>query len=121
MSDTKPIKPNRTRIYLACPYSHPDAFFRHRRFEAVNKAAADLLKTGNIVFSPISHTHPVALAADLPLGWNFWCDFDRSFLEWCDEVVVLCLPGWTESTGVMNEIAIARELCRPVRFIEPKL
>jgi hypothetical protein len=40
-------------------------------------------------------------------------------LQRCDELAVLKLPGWRESTGVTAEIAIAREFGLPVRFIEP--
>lgn len=35
----------------------------------------------------------------------------------CDEVVVLMLPGWETSVGVRDEIAVARELGKPVRFL----
>jgi hypothetical protein len=35
----------------------------------------------------------------------------------CDEVAVLMLDGWRESIGVQAEIAIARELCKPVTFL----
>ena len=76
-------------IYLACPYSHTDPEIREFRFRQVNEAASRLMKMGKIVFSPISHTHPIALAGDLPLGWDYWESFDRAYLEASQEVVVL--------------------------------
>jgi hypothetical protein len=33
--------------------------------------------------------------------------------------IVLTLPGWRESVGVQAEIAIARELGKPVTFLQP--
>jgi len=105
-------------IYLAVPYSHPDADVRQTRFEAANRAAAEMMGRGLHVFSPISHTHPIALAGTLPLGWDYWEGYDRAMLAACSEVVVLTLDGWRESQGVKAEIAIAEERGLPVSYVE---
>ena len=107
------------KIYLACPYSHKDPAVKQARFEAVNKVAARLMAEGYMVFSPISHTHPIALAGRLPGDWRFWEAYDRTFLEWADELWVLELEGWEESTGLRAETTIAQNLRKPVRFIKP--
>jgi nucleoside 2-deoxyribosyltransferase len=83
--------------YLASPYSHDDPAVRLQRFETACRAAAILLRNGVLVFSPIAHTHPIALAGDLPLDWAFWQRFDREMIAACDEVIVLCLDGWASS------------------------
>ena len=106
-------------IYLASPYSHPDAPMREARFRDVCRAAARLMREGHVVFSPIAHGHPIA-AYGLPTDWRFWEPFDREQLERCDELVVLTLAGWRESKGVQAEIQIARELGKPVRFLDPE-
>jgi hypothetical protein len=103
-------------IYLASPYSHPDTDVRQQRFEAACRAAAELIRHGKTVFSPIAHSHAICRYG-LPLDWRFWQRHDRRYLEVCDEVVVLLLDGWQESVGVKAEIAIARELGKPVSFI----
>lgn len=108
------------RVYLATPYSHPDQKVREARFKAVNAVAAQLMRDGHHVYSPISHTHPIALAGDLPKGWDFWEAHDRTFIEWAEEVHVLLADGWQESTGVKAEICISSELGKPVRYIEVK-
>ncbi len=87
-------------IYLAIPYSHPDPEVREQRFQTANTVAACLMAAGHHVFSPISHTHPIALAGDLPLGWDFWAEYDRQILSICNMVIVLCVDGWLESKGV---------------------
>ena len=56
-------------------------------------------------------------AYGLPDDWQFWQRHDRRYLDVCDEVVVLMLDGWRESVGVQAEIAIARELGKPVTFL----
>ncbi len=104
-------------IYLASPYSHEDVKVREYRFQTSAKAASTLMKKGIHVFSPISHTHPIAMYG-LPLGWDFWEQFDRWYIERCDEVWVLMLDGWQESRGVTAEIGIATEMGKVIRYLE---
>jgi len=107
-------------IYLASPYSHDDPKIREERFNKVNKAAASLMSQGLIIFSPISHTHPIALAGALPLGWAFWHEYDYEFISMCNKVLVLKLEGWENSIGVNAEIAIAQELCIEIEYIDDR-
>ena len=107
-------------IYLAVPYTHKDRYVRVARWIAANKAAAVMMAKGLYVFSPISHTHPIAEASDgtLPLGWDFWEGFDRQYLNVCKKIVVLKIPGWDTSTGVTAEIKIGNEAGIPVEYME---
>ena len=109
----------RSLIYLATPYSHEDPAIRQERFEVVNRVAASLMLAGEHVYSPISHTHPIALAGDLPKCWDFWQEFDRLMLSKCYKMLILRQEGWQESEGVKAERGIARELGIPVEFIDP--
>jgi len=97
-------------VYLACPYSHPHPAIREERFNAVTKVAAELLSEGHLVFSPITHAHPMAEVGDLPRNWEFWEKFDRAYLQHSYKIIVLQLDGWKTSTGVAAEVAIAKEL-----------
>jgi hypothetical protein len=104
------------KIYLACPYTHPEQSIRWMRFELANKAAGRLMQQGNIVFSPISMSHPIACVCSLPAEWDFWERHDRPFLDWADSIHVLCLGGWLESTGVQAEIEYARAMGKPIVY-----
>lgn len=106
-------------IYLASPYSHNDPAIREQRFWAACQAAAAMLRDGQVVFSPIVHSHPL-VAFGLPTVWSSWERIDRAYLERCDEIVVLMLDGWEASVGVGAEIGIARTLGKPVRFLAPE-
>jgi hypothetical protein len=53
-------------------------------FDLANKVSAKLMNEGYIVFSPISHSHPIAESQKLPGTWDFWQKFDEAFIEWCD-------------------------------------
>ena len=108
----------RKKIYLATIYSTDSTpALRVARFEAVNKVAAKLMHKGHLVFSPISHTHSICLAGDLPKGWEFWKEYDRAFIEWCDEVHVFMQKGWEDSAGVHAEKLIALEMGKPIKYI----
>lgn len=105
-------------IYLASPYSHPDAAIREERFHAACRAAAQLMRTGNAVYAPICHSHPIARFG-LPTEWSFWEATDREHLARCTEVVVLLIDGWQESEGIQREIRIAKGLRKPLRYLDP--
>jgi hypothetical protein len=72
------------------------------------------------VFSPISHTHPIAEASEgkLPMEWEFWEGFDRQYLNVCKKIIVLRIPGWEESKGVQAEIKIGTEMGIPVEYMD---
>lgn len=105
-------------IYLASPYSHSNAIIRERRFRAACRVAARLIRSGEVVFSPVAHGHAISLYG-VPTDWRFWKAHDRRFLEQCREVIVLTLDGWRQSVGVQAEIEIAGELGKPVRYLSP--
>jgi hypothetical protein len=104
-------------IYLASPYSHPNPAVREERFQAACRIAAMLVLAGQPVISPIVHSHRL-VEQGLPSDWSFWQRYDRELLARCDGVVVLTLAGWEESAGVREEIRIAGELNKPVRYLE---
>ncbi len=108
----------KTLVYLATPYSHPDPEIREWRFRRVNKLAARLMREGLHVYSPISHTHPIAVAGDLPKGWDYWEQHDRAILACCCRVIVFRQEGWLQSAGVQAEIGIAKELRLPIDYVD---
>ena len=112
-------KQRRQLVYLASPYSDPLITVRLRRFETACKVAAKLMAEGIFVYSPIAHTHPIAEASNLPLGFEFWERYDRAILQCCHKMIVIQLPGWEQSKGIAAELEIAKELGIPVEYMEP--
>lgn len=106
-------------IYLASPYTHRNPRVVDYRFRAVCKKSAELMLRGLHVYSPIAHTHPIAMQGSLPTTWEYWESFDRAMIAACGKLLVLRIRGWKESKGVQAEIAIAHELDIPVDFIDP--
>lgn len=101
------------KIYLAIPYTGNEK----DSFEFANKTAGELISQGHIVFSPISHTHPIAVCCGLPKDWEFWRKFDEAFIAWADELWIANFGDWRKSTGVKSEIEIAERLNKPVYYI----
>ena len=97
----------RPLTYLASPYSHPEEVVRERRFRMVTDAAAWLIENkGWNVFSPITHSHPLADLGGLKGDWEVWKQIDTEYLGVSQRMVVLQLDGWNKSTGVLAEIKI---------------
>ena len=106
-------------IYLASPYTHEDPSVMEQRFDAACRAAGKLMAQGYVVFSPIAHTHPIAVRCELPRGWDYWERFDRQFIEACQKVLVLRIDGWHTSKGVAAEVKLAESRGIPVDYIDP--
>lgn len=105
--------------YLASPYSK-----YARGIEAaagdVAIVAGKLAKMGVKFFSPICHTHIIAMAGGIdPLAHDFWMTFDKPMIAKCDGLMVVMMHGWEESIGVKMEIADFRSTERPVCYIDP--
>jgi len=103
-------------IYLASPYSHPHDEIREQRYRQVCRAAAALMRNGELVFAPVAHGHAL-VEFGLPTDWSYWERHCRRQIGQCDELVVLQLAGWEASVGVRAEIRIAGELGKPVRYL----
>lgn len=104
--------------YLACPYSHHKEHVMTDRFEAINDAAGILIKEGYIVFSPISHSHPISLTMepDDKRDQELWLGQDEFFLSRSDVMIVATFPGWEQSAGVAYEIKFAKKYGIPVVY-----
>lgn len=107
-------------IYLASPYSHPDVIVRQNRFENVCRYAAFLMSRGDIVFSPIAHTHPIAIQGSLPLLWSYWKKVDIAFMKCCNRMTILRLDGWKESEGIKEEMILAHTFEMPIDYADLK-
>ncbi len=109
-------------IYLASPYSHADPAQMEARFQCVCQLAAMMMRRGLFVFSPIAHSHPIAMADKaIPQTseCDFWEKYDRVILERCDRVVVAMFDGWKYSKGIAAEIRYAIALGKPISYINP--
>jgi len=97
-------------IYFASPYSHKDPKVVQERVQKTSEMVAKLVSEGNVVISPIVYGHNLLQFHNMPSDWEFWKNFCQTFLRKSDEMIVYMLPDWNQSTGVLAEIDLAREL-----------
>jgi len=105
-------------IYLACPYSSMDAELREHRFLIVCRLAARLMERGHAVFSPISHSHPIAKYLNNHNDSEFYVRQDLAFLPYCTELRVVHMAGWMLSRGVAREIGEAKRRGMPCYLVD---
>lgn len=109
----------RKKIYMCHPYNHKERLVMRMRFQSANDLAARLMRSGMIVFSPISHSVPIS-------GWlrnhrshDFWLTQDLAWLMACDEVWVPLVDGWANSRGIDIETSHAAFLGKPIVYFRP--
>lgn len=107
-------------VYLATPYSkYPYGI--HDAFQDASKYAARLLIAGVKVYSPIAHTHPLAIYGDIdPLDHSIWIPFDEAMMTAADAICVLQMPTWEISKGIAHEIEFFQNAGKPVYFLKPE-
>jgi hypothetical protein len=103
--------------YLAGPYSSPHIHIRDRRYQQISAVAAELMRRGEWIYSPITSCHHLAIDYELPYDADFWLKHDLAFLARCDRMIVLQLEGWDESVGVKREIEFATEKNIPIVYM----
>ena len=106
-------------IYLASPYSHADAAIKELRHRQVCLAAAHLIARGVTVFSPVAHSHPIALHGKAQGDWATWEKQCLALLDRCDLMLVLMLEGWRESTGIKAEALHCLHTGKDVLYTDP--
>ena len=109
---------SRKLTYLATPYSHDSAAVRINRHAIVTSVAAMLMNAGELIYSPISHTHHMANWHSLPVSWEFWQEHCVAYLNASHKLIVLQQDGWIESVGVQAEIKMAEELGLAIQHME---
>jgi len=114
-------------IYLASIYSVEDKYgckptihlMKHRT-ELATKKTAELMQLGYNVFSPLTHSDPVAdfISEENRTSHEFWLERDFDIIKRCDELWVYCLPQWDKSYGISKEIEFAKENNIPIKYIK---
>lgn len=107
-------------IYLASPYTSDQPAERYFRYHMAATVAARLIEQGHVVFSPITHSHPIAERMSNPddtVSWEVWSKLCLEFLGHSKEMWILGLPGWVTSKGVAAEMTYALENGIPVKMV----
>lgn len=106
-------------IYLATPYTHyPHGIVR--AFEDASALAARLIQQGLRVYSPIAHTHPIAVHGGIsPVDHEIWLPFDETMMAAADTLYVAEMAGWHRSRGIAHEIGVFERAGKPIYMLDP--
>ena len=106
--------------YLATPYSKFPGGIK-RAFVEASKLAARLMLAGVKVYSPIAHTHPLAVYGDIdPLDHYIWLPFDETMMTLASNLIVAHMHGWQESKGIKHEIEFFEKASKPIFDLDIK-
>lgn len=104
--------------YLATPYSEYAAGIQQAAEDAC-RAAALLIRHGVPVFSPIAHSHWIAIHGDIePTRHDLWLPADAPLMGAACGLIVVRMPGWEQSYGVDQEIKAFRAARQPIYYME---
>lgn len=106
--------------YLGSPYTRY-AGGRRAAFLRASEVAADLMCRGVVVFSPIAHSHPIAVHGALDeIDLDFWLEQDQPLIDAAAGMIVAMMPGWRDSKGTAYEIAEFKKAGKPYYFLDPE-
>ncbi len=105
--------------YLASPYSKYDAGI-HVAWMDICYEAANLIRAGIPVYSPIAHTHPIADHGDIdPYDHTIWLPADLPLMQAAKGLIVCMMQGWEESYGIGEEIKEFKKTGKPIIYMTP--
>lgn len=103
-------------VYIASPYtSFKD---KDSLMKIISKFSGEYMMKNPGVFavSGLIHHYAVKECDGLGSDYSFWKDWCDLFMSKCEKVIVLTLPGWETSLGVIGEIECAKKLGIPVEY-----
>jgi hypothetical protein len=100
---------------MAGPYSD-DIYERYAQHLA---AAATLTRSGLTIYAPIVHYHHMAQSYDMPTDAIFWEPHNMNMIYSAKGIILLMLPGWSNSKGVNGELKRAKEKSLPIWGTNP--
>lgn len=105
-------------VYLATPYSKYPAGLEEA-FKDAAKLTARLLRIGVKVYSPIAHTHPIAVYGKLDaLDHSIWLPFDEAIMGKADALLVAKMATWDQSKGIAHEIEFFSKAGKPIYYLD---
>jgi len=109
--------------YFAHPYTCKDANGNYvsggeeANFRLCNIRAAKLIEKGYVIYSPISHTHPIHVSYPPFVGGNIhemWYKFDNENIRQIPFKGIILAPNWEKSSGCRAERNMFVEMERTI-------
>ena len=97
------------KVVVVAPFNTPDVELKKKRVHTIAVYCGELFKKGIVPVSALLLGLAIAEHNDLPTDSATWIKFNKGHVRSCDEMHVLQLDGYLNSTGVQLEIAEAME------------
>lgn len=111
--------PDMGLAYVATPYSKYHLGIE-KAFMHASALTGRLLREGVKAYSPIAHTHPIAVHGNIdPYAHDVWLPFDEAMMTKSDSLLIATMPGWQDSKGVQHEVEFFNRLSKPVWYLDP--
>jgi hypothetical protein len=105
--------------YLATPYSKYPAGLE-AAFHLALDAAGLLIRAKVPVYSPIAHTHPIAILTGMdPLDHAIWLPADKPMMDAAGGLIMLRAESWEQSYGMKHELNLFQGAKKPVVWMDP--
>lgn len=105
-------------ILISSPYSHDiPTVVKLRIAETLEFVVWAMKKKLPVISIPV-HFHQLVVDGRLPSDGEFWKDYYLRILNASTALYVLMIDGWSESTGVANEIKYAQRSNIPIFYIK---
>jgi Domain of unknown function (DUF1937) len=116
---TAPLPQPAAFWYLATPYSkYPHGI--KAAFNLAVEARGLLLRAGVPCFSPIIHSHPVAIRCGIdPHDHSIWLPSEAPIMAAACGLIMLRAESWESSYGMEQERLIFKGSQRPVVYMDP--
>lgn len=111
--------PAETYWYLATPYSKfPGGI--EAAFRLAVETRGLLLRGGVPTFSPIIHSHPVAVVCGIdPFDHSIWLPSEAPILRGASGLIMVMGESWEVSYGMAKEREIFEADGRPIEWMRP--
>ena len=109
------------KIIVVAPFNTPNEELKKRRVKTIATYCGELFKKGHIPVSALLSGLAFAEHSELPTDTLTWVNFSKLYVKGCDEMHVLKLENYLNSTGVLLEIAEAIELGIKIVYIDYEL
>ncbi len=106
------------KIFVAGPYNHHNAEIKRQRIDLIVGYCVELFQNGDSPISPLMMGMAMVKLANLPTDTETWVVYSETLMTGCDELHVLMLEGWEISVGIQAEVAAAKKLNIPIKYIK---
>lgn len=107
-------------IFLSARFTEKDPFKQQERVDEYMIADLLLMEAGHHTVGSLHKVFNNRYAGneELDLSWEYWKEYTIDLIKRCDEIYVLCSDGWETSTGVQDEIKLAKEFGIEVNYFK---